>query len=393
MIDANQEDQDRKEAISLLEELQNYYRVLNGIEPDPEQIDDDILKSIYEAGQKIFKNISYDQYKNSIIKQTITSRKKCPSRSENLNWYVLLDSLINNMEKSLDRIGFVIPDKYLFGSLYTGRLNGSAYMTNNSYKLILIENGLFGFANMISKVLSKCIILNKEDGRVWFSVDLNETFERIERDEEIRTRLWELLHAYLFDGNPYLAKRYMINDESFHLYEGFRNSFEYFVLGHEFGHLICGHLNRNVCNLRTIDETEYYEINIENWNDEIEADMLGMRLSFETMKYSGYDYSQCFCGPELFFSSVELIENSLDVIKYGSINPLNRAVDTHPPIAIRRETLRKEFMKNSQSDILMPYFNLSFMIEKIIIKLWDYLEPKLRQEYLNSNKPAAIWQY
>jgi hypothetical protein len=386
-------EQERNNAILTLEKLQYQYQAYFGIEPEPELINDDILKSIYQAKQKSLQNVSFEQFREAQIKGMIEARKNCPSRFENLNWYGLLTNLIKKIEKIIEKEGYSI-DNYLFGSLYSGRLNGIACPVENSrYKLILIENGLFGFANLICKVLANCFPLKVDinSKQIYISQELDQCFKEIDSIQDIRLRLWDLICAYLIGGEPNLAKQYIIQNDHFFLYEGLLNSFEFFVLGHEFGHIIAGHLNNESYNLLPITENEIKEIS-KNWRDELEADLIGLRLSFFTMQSEGYDNQQSLCGSELFFSSVELIENSIDILKYGQIKPLNRMLTTHPPIAIRRKSILDELMNSTQGAVLIPYLKLSKMIEKIIEKLWEYIEPSLQLLHERNVKLAKIWQ-
>lgn len=228
------------EACRFLEQIQ-----ANGIRmfgyPLPEILfDDDWLRQFYDRQGGFSPDQSFEEFSAQIKKLEAEARRNCPSRFEDAHWYSVVTRMAADLERSAAELELGTKHNYLFGTLNTQRVNGLILpVPNNPYYLILIETGLFGFANLIGKVMSLCFEWKQEEnGMLRFSTDWEACRRRIDNDPEPAMRLFDLLIAYVVDGSPHGAAPYVVSRAVQTLATTFREGMEYFVLAHEIGHQV-----------------------------------------------------------------------------------------------------------------------------------------------------------
>jgi hypothetical protein len=317
---------------------------------------------------------------------------KKPTKFENAEWHSLLRGIIKEFEEVFKILSYKVPEYYLFGTLPTNRVNGMAMaIQNNPYKLIILETGLFGFANLMCKVIATSFIFQKtEDGMQTFSTDISECKNRIDTNPIIIERFYDVISAYVVLGNPHYAQQYFVGETYDYLSSLLRNGFEYFVFAHEFGHLIAGHLDYT-------DETHHdiarNEINTiaTNWQQEFEADFIGTNILVNVMARKGYDISLSYWGIEVFFGCIDVVEKTLSILKTGSINP-EAFSETHPPTLIRRARIREIVSKSFDTEVSKSIISLSEIVEEIINHLWKKVEPAIIGLRNEGVQPSNHWQ-
>ena len=104
-----------------------------------------------------------------------------------------------------------------------------------------------------------------------------------------------------------------------------------FIIGHEYGHVIKGHLNERM--KRTIKiKDENLDVITLNWEQEYEADEFGMFLNIACTK-EGENLIIPIISAQLFFSVIDIIEKSISILQTGTI--INRKSESHPPPGLR----------------------------------------------------------
>ena len=307
-------------------------------------------------------------------------------------WYGLLSRVIKEFDKVFEFLSYAPPKHYLFGTLPTNRVNGMAMtIPNNPYKLVILETGLFGFANLVCKVIATSFIFQETDSEsLTFSTDIADCKNKIDTNPIIVERFYEVIVAYVAMGNPHYAKQYFLDKEYESVASLLRSGFEYFVFAHEFGHLIAGHLDDNEQKNYDLADSKTKEI-VTNWAQEFEADFIGANILVNVMGQRGYDISLSYWGIEVFFGCVDIVEKTLSILKTGTID-LESLSETHPPILMRRERIREIISRSFDEETSKSVISISEIVEEIINHLWTKIEPAIHRLREDNVQPSYHWQ-
>lgn len=317
-------------------------------------------------------------------------RKVLPTKYENPMLYYMLVSLTKEVEKIIEENKIRFEQKLLFGTLGTGRVNGMAIsIPSSSYYLILLEDGLFGFANLLCKAVALVFsIVSDNSDSIRFSLELDSCLKKIENSQRLVNRFQDVIFSYLVKGDPHFAEPYLPDKNFNGLISNLRDSMELFIVSHEYGHIIQGHLANSSLSRSTLDDTDVDEI-IFNWKQEFEADIIGIQLLIAVMMKRGYDLTLSFWGADLFFGCVEVVEKSVSILKTGNIEV--QLSGSHPPTALRRERLH-EFIKSTfPEEQVNNCLKLSETVYQIIQRYWKLTEPVIRDAYNKGVKLAPGW--
>lgn len=107
----------------------------------------------------------------------------------------MLAGMAEEIEEILNARKIPLDPKPIIGTLPTGRVNGIALKVPDTDQIIvLIEDGLFGFANLAAKVVCRAFpILGEEDGHLNFSTDDDGWRKELSAKPEISERFVEAL--------------------------------------------------------------------------------------------------------------------------------------------------------------------------------------------------------
>jgi hypothetical protein len=107
-------------------------------------------------------------------------------------------------------------------------------------------------------------------------------------DEATRFRFADILITYATTGSLATAGYHKMPPGYFNLANMLRKSLEYFVLGHEYAHIILGHLEaaRVQKGILAVPDAEVIAW---SWQQELDADWLGMVLSVGASMSEGLD--------------------------------------------------------------------------------------------------------
>jgi hypothetical protein len=230
------------EARSHLEHLQEgVYRSL-GIDPEKHAymeptFRDTFLREFYEkCGPS---DLSFDEFRAITEKAWDLGYADAPSRYEHPYWYSLVKRQAGSIEKEIAAAELKLATPVIFGTLPTGRVNGYALsVPDNPFRIIVLEEGLFGFANLMCKAIATALppasLKNDcEEQRINFSTDISKIRSHIRSNPAISQRFLECLLAYVVVGHPHAAPPYLPDRNIAALSAVMRQSMEMFVLAHE----------------------------------------------------------------------------------------------------------------------------------------------------------------
>ena len=320
------------------------------------------------------------------VKDLVSKMKmEVPTRFENPMNYLIISNLKTQIEEAAKDLSVPIPTELVVGTLPTGRVNAMTINVPSSDDfVVLFESELFTFANLLSKVVVKAMpFTGIKNGMLTFSTDLDRPL-----DSDVLRRFQEVIFAYLLLGRPSAAPPYIIEGPYIFLAGYLRDSMELFVLGHEYGHIIKRHFSTGQKTSFFLGGEEVNEI-VYNWQQELEADALGMQLMLHAMLKRGMDLSLSFWGADFFFSCIDIVERGISIIRTGEED--DRPLTSHPPPEVRRDALRKVLRNSLSEDLVEGPIKLGMTLEKIMESLWKRTQPTLRQYYENNQKLAPIW--
>ncbi len=319
------------------------------------------------------------------------------SRYEDPLTHFWLQQMQAEVEQSCQRLQIGLPKQPVFGTLQTGRVNGvAADVDNPSYYLILIDDGIMGFANLLSKVAAVSFpVVETEDGNLSFSTDRDSVVRQRLQSPETGLRFFDLLTAYGIHGAPHAAQSYLMTSQHTHLVSVFRDAMEYFIFGHEYGHCAAGHLQgapRMSLSMAAEGEGEAEEIGLrmpESWEKELEADYIGLALAMDVMRARGYSPNLSYTGIELVFTGVDYMQRTLSILEHGVEQ--ERLLDTHPPALVRREAMRQNALALLGPEVGAAAGDLADIVNDTLEYHWRAAAPALARMHADGYRPHARW--
>lgn len=223
----------------------------------------------------------------------------------------------------------------LIGHLRTGQVNAVSMRVPGRSGAYLVL-----FASKLSKAVAWAIPHGPADtnGMMTFPMSVRAVTERIEADPEVADRFADIVVTYAVTGSLNQAGHHLMPPGYFNLASMLTNSLEYFVLGHEYAHVLLGHLDTTAASKGVLSATEA-EALAYSWQQELDADGLGMILSINTCIEHGVgDISDGFSGVGLFFDALDVMDRAVALLQTGDENA--RQLGSHPPSDLRKRRLR-----------------------------------------------------
>lgn len=347
----------------------------------------DILRTIRSD---IFGAMSDDELRGQLAEIKAASDGLQPSKYEHAGLYQLISGLLDQIYRAMEVMGAEIPERPVFGTLRTGRVNGMAIAVEDTpVRIIVLEHGLFGFANLMCKAIAMAIPPKESsEGKYSYYMGREETVAYIANNPEPSARFFDALCSYVISGDPHRAAQYTPGPQLEALASVFRDSMELFILGHELGHVINGHLEGALVRCALPGDVETFEISTE-WKQEFEADLFGITVAVQAQLNNGLDLPLSYLGADLFFSCVDIVERAVGILADGRYQP--RTSPTHPPTVMRRE-LTRHWLKaecERHPDQARGAVEFSDLITEVVEMIWTRIEPSLIEMHREGVRPAS----
>lgn len=294
-----------------------------------------------------------------------------PDNAGNKAYYLALVDLIADTEEAVNRLGYEVPEDVTFGLLSTGQVNGRACAVPAGGLIIALDDGLFNFVYSLAKAIATlCAVTvteNNDSSAVnvsWLDSDIARS---LQNNENANLRWLEILFATFILGYPNQAPvRPLFGDQAY-LSVTLTTAVEFFVVAHEFGHLILGHYDRNhaASKLMLPDGVEVDELETAR-AEELEADRIGLQLLFDYHKSHGLalDNTRWAVG---FWAGC------LNVIELMNGGPST----THPSACERGTRLLEQLACEDGSTWDTP--NLGLDIYNVMGGLWTYNQQRFME--------------
>jgi len=305
---------------------------------------------------------------------SVMPERKMPTIFQDRMTYEIISGLAECILAVAVKLNFVIPEKTVFGSLHTERLNACAiYLKESKEHLIVFESQLFFFLNRISKVIAQCIVLQGKEEEGWkFSTRPEDIIAQVKANSLIQESFNRLMIAYVFDGNVKATPNIIIPLPQQQFHSILLQSMELFIMAHEYTHVVKHHYrsgSRSFLHLNNIDSEEV----MPEWEKEFEADSFGILIATGAMNEQGFQEDFCLVGPVLYFKLSEVIENAMS-LKYGE-NIIDKKHGSHPPPSARRDNVIKTLAKSFDQEQMASAAYLPDVLSVILDYLWTNCAP------------------
>lgn len=326
------------------------------------------------------------------LEQLRDAEAKKPTPLEDTWTYALLQNLSARLMNALDKTNWSLHQLPVFGTLPLGELNAMAIRVPQSTDyLIAFQHGVFGFANLLTKAFAASLPEpdSKREGYVGFTYEIEKVEEGWNLVDEPLRRLVDFLGGYLVSGHPHAAEQYYLGQPAAIWASILREAFELFIFGHELGHIVAGHLDRDLVAKVTVGEIDIEQLN-PDWRMEFEADAIGARLTMIAMRDMEMDETVAFGGIDLFFSAIELVDRALSTLVFGEVR--EAAVShSHPPAAQRRKALREGVRRLADQKRAAEILSFAVASERILDLMWSRVQPSFQRAHAKGVKPAPSW--
>lgn len=348
-------------AYKMLEDIQQKYLELKGLN-NPISLDEtsytDILRQILGKNDVSDEISQIEKKLESIVLKT---------KYQDPYTYSILFDIIQDIEEIKGDIfrgmDLNIEMPY-FGTVDFDMFSAEICSTECNDKLIIISDGLFTFANLISKIIVQIFPMEEKGDIQEFSTDVKKILNYIENNLEIKLRFFDLMLACLITREPPRAQPYILNHNLDAFLDIIRSSFEIFVVAHEYSHSVLGHLDdKNIHRISKLESIEDSELNqiYHNWDDEIHADLYGAGLTLGIMKKKGFDLYLSMLGIIVCTNSFELFEK-IEVLRFGE-KKVRDIFTTHPPGFVRTNFLIQQYFDSLDIELFDT-------VGKVIEGLW-----------------------
>jgi hypothetical protein len=378
-------------AARYLEERQRELLVDTGIQPDWHERQDSEEVAAFLATAAGAMGWNESQVRQVFEARFAQAMEERPSRYEDPWLFSLLSEMATEIESVAEGLGMTLPQRPVFGTLPLGQLNAMAVRVPNTEEyLIAFQYGMFGFMNLASKAFAAALPSVEDGDGISFNLDRERVLNHLAANAEPVARMSDFLGAYIYAGDPHAAEQYFVTASIERLSGLLRGTAERFIIGHEYGHLISGHLAPSTPR-REKEKPVTFEAPPRAWRHEIEADFSGMVLAVHSQAQNGLDLALSYAGVDFAFTAMELAERALAVARHGDAAE-RKVADTHPPTTTRRHAARLALGALSPSEQAQESARgLGEALETVGDLMWEQIEPEFRDRYRGGDRPSQIW--
>lgn len=212
----------------------------------------------------------------------------------------------------------------LIATTMGGAVNGWAVDPGGaSHTLILIPVGLCMFCNLAAKAIAR--VPPRRDGPDHIGFDLRPDALRasLAADRTPALRFAEMVRAYLLEGRPDAARRWLPATSHVRLHETLLRSMEMFLVAHEYGHVQAGHLDLPPQAPRDPHRCEH------------EADLAGLAATAQVLAMERTDEVNALVGAHLFLRGADIVARCHALLRGEDPAQACGDTPTHPAAAKR----------------------------------------------------------
>ena len=258
-----------------------------------------------------------------------------------------IQTLYDEVRQACQEYSYKVPFPVLAAEFPTGSFNAQAVRTEHGV-LLLINTGLMMLFYQCAMLVMRSFAIRVDDD------DTAETRARVAptlSHDELVSSMTQAVIAYLVTGRSTNVPREKTNTGVTGMLGNYlARSADKFVIGHELGHAVAGHLG-SANAVRRATGTQDFTLDVipKTWEQEIEADVYGIRFLMPPSKMTITTAAELqqlnlvLAGAYLFFGLDHLFAD-LDV-KFKRSGRASVLESDHPPAEVRAEAVTMYLQK------------------------------------------------
>jgi hypothetical protein len=304
-----------------------------------------------EAPQSIQRLVEHLQYRDDRV-----------FASGELSSAKTLRDAAQEIEEAIARRNIPLPEKPFFGFFHTELVNALAVrMRDQPVYLIAVNNGTFKFFTQIASLTS--LLLPQEGNGQWLVLNDSDSDLRKFWAEEVQQRP-ALIESFVSRVQAYAESRPWLQmppdldgQERFKVQCALSAGARLFLVGHEYGHVVAGHLSKSPeVQFRAMNGADVV-VSQPRWDEEFEADARGGDFAMGAMLAGTKSLEWSAVGIDTFFTTLHIFEMFKDFVQgrvLATSYRLPGCTDSHPPVLQRRDRLFNIMKGNFGSDFEFP---------------------------------------
>jgi hypothetical protein len=348
-----------------------------------------------------------------MIAQHQEIQAQLPTPFESSAWYPLAMMLAQDVESTARARALALPVEPLIGSVPSGMVNASTYyLPQTGEYLIVFAAGLFLFLNLMAKVAADVAVAAAQATTPGRALD-HAQLPRILADKRFHDRFFDALYNHVVLGRASAAQQYLLPEPANSLATSLRHTMELFIVAHEYGHIIQGHLTK-VPQQPKPETTRSGEFVYQpEWLEELAADDCATEIVLHDVVAKGGNPHNAVASIHLVLFCLELVDRAVNAL----MAPANRTAqimdslistlghsavpaifsegerpgDSHPAAASRRFKQRARFGEFLDSRLADEGNEMGTDLVVMLDYLWHAARPRWIEMRESGVKPCALW--
>lgn len=285
-----------------------------------------------------------------------------------------LAMLVTNVERAALALGYRVEQRPVVGTLDTGDVNAQALPgPPGEGHIVVFDSGMFRFCAMAAAVAVQALDLRfTDDGRALHVNAPDALAGHLAARPGVIVQFADMVFSQATLGTCLLSGVYPLAVEYKGLGEAFANAIETFVLAHEYGHLVLGHIDLPAVRGESADPHTL----------EFEADRIGLAIAAEAVGAGHW----ALVGSAIFLIAVETLGRATSTFVSGLESvPVS---DTHPDPRARLGRLVAA-LPAFVDPRLAPF--IERLVESIALayeRLWAFCRPAFERGHREGYPPA-----
>ena len=299
------------------------------------------------------------------------------SRYERPDHRKRLSELVVKVERAALALGYQIQQRPVVGTLQTGDINAQAEPgPPNEGHLVVFDSGMFRFTSLAANIVVQAIDLHFSDEGGSLLFNTPEAFgEHIATHPGVIIQFADLVFSQAVLKTCLLSGIYPLPARYQALANEFTDYIQTFVLAHESGHLVLGHVDLPSARRSSMQPHEL----------EFDADRVGLAIAAAAI---GARY-WAFVAGAIFMMAVEVISRASATFING--NDEVAASATHPPPSARLERLATLLQDGVDPRMVVHMGRMVDTIAEALDRLWRFCRPAFERAHREKYPPADFF--
>jgi hypothetical protein len=256
----------------------------------------------------------------SLFREIGIDRIALPTRCEDLRSFFLTNRISQDVRTVATQMAGTQINKIVWGSLPVRGVNASAQKIGGEY-VVVMNQDLFAFLYSLLLTVDRTVVIEKIGDHIRIGSSEEDFKNALRRSPSLLSNFVSLIVA--FSKKDSLPDIKFANELEAPLLMGQLNAIERFIVGHEFGHVILGHVDRGLRMLvvpAASGGTYRVPSAGRDWAQELQADEVGQRLAFQIRASNESDPAKARplfleamadYAPSLFFEIADTLDDGV----------------------------------------------------------------------------------